>query len=172
MDVPAFGDYKSETNELLSPAWDQMSGVEKKLFVRVAGPHATLSTAGKEFETSAHQWIFVQQMGHWVEARQHASLANLYGMELGANRLAAANWQERDPGYAGAHATYLRRGPRPFSRSCSGGQDKQAYFNANYATLSQSSTYQWFQSQMCVTVLREALAPTFAHVIAQTRSSY
>ena len=170
VDVPSFGNYRKGSNELLTPAWSQMSEASKQFFVRLADPGATEDAGRKEFETSAHYWIFVHEMGHWVEACKHASFErNPYGLELGANRLAGAYWREKDPELLVHMRTIfggvLQHAPNPVPE----GQDVEPYFNANYAKLGPSPAYPWFQSRMCVTALDEKPAPTFAQTIAEMK---
>ncbi len=170
VDVPSFGNYRSGSNELLTPAWSQMSEAGKQFFVRLAGPGATEDAGRNEFETSAHHWIFVHEMGHWVEACKHASFeGNPYGLELGANRLAGAYWREKDPELLvhmrAIFGGVLQHAPNPVPA----GQDVETYFNANYEKLGPSPAYPWFQSRMCVTALDERPAPTFAQAIAETK---
>ncbi len=68
VDVPSFGNYEPETNTLKTSAWEQMPKQERGIFYQLAGPGASEEAVRAEFETDAHHWIFVHEMGHWWQA--------------------------------------------------------------------------------------------------------
>jgi len=170
VDVPSFGNYEPETNTLKTGAWEQMPKQERGIFYQLAGPGATEEAVRAEFETDAHHWIFVHEMGHWWQAcRGVADHGDHYAIESGANRIAAAYWRERDativPHMRAAFEMVLSHAPNPVPA----GQTVEAYFNANYETLGPSPAYPWFQSRMCVTVIDERPMPTFAQALKETK---
>jgi hypothetical protein len=169
VDVPSFGNYEPETNTLKTGAWEQMPKEERGIFYQLAGPGATEAAVRAEFETDAHHWIFVHEMGHWWQAcRGVVDHGDHWAIESGANRIAAAYWRERDetivPHMRGAFEMVLSHAPNPVPA----GQDVQMYFNAKYETLGPSPAYPWFQSKMCVTVMDERPMPSFARVLRET----
>lgn len=170
VDVPSFGNYEPETNTLKTGAWEQMTKEERRIFYQLAGPGATEDAVRAEFETDAHHWIFVHEMGHWWQAcRGVVDHGDHWAIESGANRIAAAYWREKDaaivPHLRGAFEMVLRHAPNPVPA----GQEVKTYFNANYETLGPSPAYPWFQSKMCVTVMDETPVPTFAQALEETR---
>ena len=170
VDVPSFGNYEPETNTLKTPAWELMPREEAGIFYRLAGRGADEAAVRAEFETDAHHWIFVHEMGHWWQAcRGVVDHGDHWAIESGANRIAAAYWRERDatvvPHMRGAFETVLRHAPNPVPA----GQEVKTYFNANYQTLGPSPAYPWFQSKMCVTVMDETPVPSFAQVLGETK---
>jgi hypothetical protein len=169
-DVPSFGQYSPEKNRLRTGAWEVMSAQGKGFFAHLAGPGANDEAARAEFEIDAHQWIFVHEMGHWWQAcRGVVDHGDPYGIESGANRIAAAYWREHDPAVVthlrAAFENVLGHAPNPVPV----GQDVKAYFNANYETLGPSTVYPWFQSRMGVTVIDERPMPTFKQALGETR---
>jgi len=68
MDVPSYGNYDVETNTVQTAGWELMSERERGLFYQIVGPGATEEQARAEFETAAHHWIFVHELGHWWQA--------------------------------------------------------------------------------------------------------
>jgi len=171
-DVPTFGRYDETTNILTTSAWGQMAAEEKAFFYQLTGPGATEALVRAEFETDAHHWIFVHEMGHWWQECRHVTNAEKqYAYESGANRLAAAYWRERDPALLahmrGTFAGVLANVPVPVPA----GQDVVTYFDAHYPyNFGPSQTaYPWFQSRMSVAVIDEKPAPTFVEVLQQTR---
>jgi hypothetical protein len=170
VDVPSFGNYEPEINTLKTGAWEQMPKAERGIFYQLAGPGASEEAVRAEFETDAHQWIFVHEMGHWWQAcRGVVDHGDHYAIESGANRIAAAYWRERDativPHMRAAFDMVLSHAPNPVPA----GQTVEAYFNANYETLGPSPAYPWFQSRMCVTVIDERPMPTFAQALKETK---
>jgi len=98
VDVPSFGNYDPESNTLKTPAWEQLTDGERGRFYRLLGPGTSEAAARAEFETGAHHWVFVHEMGHWWQAcRGLVNADKHYAVEFGANRIATAYWQERDP---------------------------------------------------------------------------
>jgi hypothetical protein len=169
-DVPSFGQYNPETNRLRTGAWEQMPKGERRIFYQLAGPGASEEAVRAEFETDAHHWIFVHEMGHWWQAcRGVMDHGDHWAIESGANRIAAAYWRERDatisPHMRAAFGMVLSHAPNPVPE----GQEVIAYFNANYETLGPSPVYPWFQSKMGVVVIDERPVPSFAEVLGETK---
>jgi len=170
MDVPSYGNYDPPTNTVQTAGWELMSQKGKGLFYQLAGPGATEAMARAEFETDAHRWIFVHELGHWWQAcRGVPHDGRHYAKEYGANRIATAYWRERDPAIVphmrGAFEMVLSRSPNPVPA----GQEVEAYFDANYETLGPSPAYPWFQSRMSIVAFDEKPEPTFAQVLEETK---
>jgi hypothetical protein len=169
VEVPSFGSYDRQSNQLKTPAWEQLTDDERGRFYRLLGPGTSEAAARAEFETGAHHWVFVHEMGHWWQAcRGVADLDKDYAMEFGANRIAAAYWRERDPQLI-AHQrakfeALLKRSPSPVAE----GQDLETYFDSNYEKLGPTPAYIWFQARMCITAFDEKPEPTFAQALKQT----
>ncbi len=169
VDVPSFGSYDRQSNTLETPAWEQLTDGERGRFYRVVGPGATEAAARAEFEIGAHHWVFVHEMGHWWQTcRGVVNRDKHYAMEFGANRIAAAYWQQRDPQVI-AHQRalfegFLKRSQRPVGEA----QDVETYFDSNYEKLGPTPAYIWFQARMCIKAFDEKPAPTFAQVLKQT----
>lgn len=170
VDVPSLGDYDPQSNTLKTPAWEQLTDGERGLFYRLLGPGTTEAAARGEFETGAHHWVFVHEMGHWWQAcRGVVNRDNHYATEFGANRIATAYWQERDPLVIAHQRTVfeglLKRSPSPVGV----GQDAETYFDANYEQLGPTPSYIWFQARMCITAFDEKPIPTLAEALKQTK---
>lgn len=168
VDVPSFGSYDPETNTLKTPSWGQMTDAERGLFYRVLGPGATETAARGEFEEGTHHWVFVHELGHWWQAcRGIVKSDKHYRQEFGANRIAAAYWQERDPAVIrhqrSVFEAILKR-PNPVPE----GQSVEPYFDANYEKLGPTPAYIWFQARMCITAFDEKPEPTFTEALKQT----
>ena len=65
-DVPSFGQCNPETNTLRTSDWTLLNPREHALFVQLAGPGADEEKVRGLFETAAHRWIFIHELGHWV----------------------------------------------------------------------------------------------------------
>lgn len=169
VDVPSFGNYDPESNTLETPAWEQLTDGERGRFYRILGPGTTEAAARAEFETGAHHWVFVHEMGHWWQAcRGVVSRDKHYAVEFGANRIAAAFWRQQDP-HLVAHQRavfegLLQRTQSPVAEA----QNIETYFDANYEKLGPTPAYIWFQARMCVTAFDEKPEPTFAQALKQT----
>lgn len=168
VDVPSFGSYDPQSNTLKTPAWEQLTDDERGRFYRLLGPGTSEAAARGEFETGAHHWVFVHEMGHWWQAcRGVVNRDKHYAVEFGANRIATAYWQERDPQVI-AHQRevfegLLSRSPSPVGEA----QDIEAYFDANYEKLGPTRAYIWFQARMCMAAFAEKPVPTFAQTLKQ-----
>jgi hypothetical protein len=166
MDVPSYGNYDVERNVVETPAWELMSAREKGLMYQLAGPGADEAAARAEFETDAHHWIFVHELGHWWQAcRGVAHDGRHYAKEYGANRIATAYWRERDsaivPHMRGTFEMVVAHAPNPVPA----GHEVETYFDAHYETLGPSPAYPWFQSRMSLVAFDEKPEPTFAQAL-------
>ncbi len=169
-DVPSFGSYDPDTNTLTVSAWTLLKDEERNLFLRGAGPSATEDQARADFEMGVHHWVVVHELGHWWQAcRGVTESKDHYGVEYGADRIAAAWWQEHDPSVIARQravfASILERWPNPVPQ----GQEVEAYFNDNYEKLGPTRAYIWFQARMCLAAFDEKPTPAFAQVLAQTK---
>ena len=171
VDVPSFGNYDPESNTLKAACMGAVNGrVRGGASIDCSGlGQARCEAARAEFETGVHHWVFVHEMGHWWQAcRGVVHPDKHYAVEFGANRIAAAYWQERDPQVvAHQRAVFeglLKRSPRPIEEA----QDVESYFDANYEKLGPTPVYIWFQAQMCIAAFDEKPVPTFAQALKQT----
>lgn len=168
VEVPSFGNYDPQSNTLKTPAWEQLTDDERGRFYRLLGPGTSEAAARGEFEAGAHHWVFVHEMGHWWQAcRGIVHTDKHYAVEFGANRIAAAYWQERDPQLI-AHQRevfegLLKRFPTPIGDT----PDVETYFDANYEKLGPTRAYIWFQARMCIAAFDEKPVPTFAQALKQ-----
>jgi hypothetical protein len=171
-DVPSFGQYNSETNTLRTSAWEQMPKQERGIFYQLAGPGASEEAVRAEFETDAHHWVFVHELGHWWQACRGMPIdGRHYAKESGANLISAAYWRERDatvvPHMRAAFQMVMDHAPNPVPA----GQDVEAYFNAHYEELGPTPAYIWFASRMSVTVIDARPVLSFAEVLKETGQS-
>jgi hypothetical protein len=170
VDVPSFGSYDPETNTLKTSSWTQMTEEERGMFFHFMGPNATEAMARGEFEDGAHHWVFVHELGHWWQAcRGLGSSDKHYAIEYGADRIAAAYWNEHDSSVI-AHQrpvfeAIIAQWPNPVPE----GQSVEPYFNANYEQLGPTPAYIWFQARMCLTAFDEKPAPSFAQALRETK---
>ena len=168
-DIASYGNYEPETNTLQTPIWELLKPEERQIFFRLAGPDADEAAARREFETGAHHWVFIHEMGHWWQAcRKVNDGRKPYAFEYEADRIDAAYWRDADPTVdthmAPKFQGLMDRAPNPVPA----GQDTAAYFNDNYEKLGPTPAYIWFQSQMCVKVFEETPAPTFLQTLWET----
>ncbi len=170
-DVPSFGNFEPETNTLRTSAWSLLKPEERQLFYHLVGPNATESIAKKEFEVGVHHWVIVHELGHWFQACRGITekTAKPYSIEFGADRIAAAYWNEHDPGVI-AHQQMVFEGilhnfPNPVPE----GASVEPFFNEHYQELGPTPGYLWFQSRMCLTAFNEKPAPSFKTALAETK---
>ncbi len=170
-DVPSFGSYDPETNTLRTSAWSLLKPEESQMFYHFMGPNATEAIARKEFEDGVHHWVIVHELGHWFQACRGVTqkTAKPYAIESGADRIAAAYWNEHDPSVI-AHQqpvfeSILHKFPNPVPE----GVSVETYFNDHYQELGPTPGYLWFQSRMCLTVFDEKPAPSFKQALEETK---
>ena len=170
-DVPSFGSYDPETNTLRTSAWSLLKPQERQMFYKFVGPDATEDIAKKEFEDGVHHWVTVHELGHWLQACRGITqkTAKPYAIEFGADRIAAAYWNEHDPSVI-AHQrpvflAILHNLPNPVPA----GGAVEPFFNEHYEELGPTPGYLWFQSRMCLAVFDEKPAPSFKKVLAETK---
>jgi hypothetical protein len=118
-----------------------------------------------------HHWVIVHELGHWFQACRGITekTAKPYAIEFGADRIAAAYWNEHDPSVI-AHQRpvfmgILQNFPNPVPQ----GASVEPYFNEHYQELGPTPGYLWFQARMCLTAFDEKPAPSFKRVLAETK---
>jgi len=170
-DVPSFGSYDDATNTLRTSAWSLLKPEESQMFYHFMGPNATEEIARKEFEDGVHHWVIVHELGHWFQACRGITekTSKPYAIEFGADRIAAAYWNEHDPGVI-AHQrpvfeAILHNFPNPVPK----GASVEPFFNDHYQELGPTPGYLWFQSRMCLTAFDEKPAPSLKRALAETR---
>jgi hypothetical protein len=167
-DIPSFGNYDPDTNTLISPSWQQMGSEEQALFYKAVGPNATETNARAEFELGVHHWVVVHELGHWWEAcRGMVDHGNHYVVELEADKIAAAYWNEHDPSVIAHQRAVFQAIVQQWPNPIPAGQTEDAYFDKNYDALGPTPAYIWFQARMCLAAFAEQPLPRFSAALAQ-----
>jgi hypothetical protein len=160
---PSFGNYNDSTNTLHTSNWNTLPDKDKALFTRAGKLYGY--TGEDYFESSAHRWIFIHELGHWWRACQH-QVTDSYSSEMAADRIDIAYWRATDTAYSAfsqkRFENYLKFMPNPVPP----GQDKQKYLNDNYGQLP-IPVYIWYQASMIVDGYNEKPIPTFRESIAR-----
>lgn len=168
-ETPSFGNYSPETNTLHTGVWEELEPRERALFYTLAHSKSDEGAARREFETGAHHWVFIHEMGHWWQScRKVNDGRKPYAFEYEADRIAAAYWRQADLAIV-QHMKAVFQGlvdhsPNPLPP----GQETASYFNDNYEKLGPTPAYIWFQSEMCVTAFRELPPPSFVQTLRET----
>jgi hypothetical protein len=160
---PSFGNYNDSTNTLHTSNWGTLSDQDRELFIRAGKKYGY---SGEDyFESSAHRWIFIHELGHWWRACQH-QVADSYSSEMAADRIDIAYWRETDTAYSNfsrlRFENYLKAIPDPVPD----GQNKQAYLNENYGKLP-IPVYIWYQATMIVDGYNEKPIASFRESISR-----
>ena len=160
---PSFGNYDDSTNTLHTSDWKTLPDEDKERFTRAGKRYGY---AGEDyFESSAHRWIFIHELGHWWRACQHQVTDN-YSSEMAADRIDIAYWRETDTAYSAfskrRFEDYLKFMPNPVPA----GEDKKKYLNENYGKLP-VPVYIWYQATMIVDGYSETPVATFKQSISR-----
>lgn len=161
---PSFGNYDDSTNTLHTSDWKTLPDEDKQLFVRSGKRYGY---SGEDyFESSAHRWIFIHELGHWWRACQRQE-TDSYSSEMAADRIDIAYWREADTAYSAfsrqRFENYLKTIPNPVPP----GQDKQKYLNENYGKLP-VPVYIWYQATTIVDGYNETPIATFKETIVRS----
>ena len=168
MDNPrSFGNYDNETNILHTGDWKTLPPQLQALFENAAKGTGSGMTGERYFELSAHQWIFIHELGHWWRACQHQT-AGPYENEKAANRIATAYWRERDPAFYDFKLKGFQHIVSTFPNPVPAGQSKEKYLDENYEKLPGASAYTWYQAIMIVEASNEKPIVTFKQAIARS----
>ena len=170
-DVPSFGSYDPENNTLRTSSWSLLKPEESQMFYHFMGPNATEEIAHKEFEDGVHHWVIVHELGHWFQAcrRITEKTAKPYAIEFGADRIAAAYWNEHDPSVIAHQRPVFEAILHNFPNPVPDGASVEPFFNSHYQELGPTPGYLWFQSRMCLTAFDEKPAASFKQVLAETK---
>ena len=170
-DVPSFGSYDPETNSLRTSAWSLLKLEERQMFYRFMGPEATEAVARKEFEDGVHHWVIVHELGHWFQACRGmtSKTTKPYAIEFGADRIAAAYWNEHSPEVIAHQRPVFQAILQNFPNPVPQGEEVEPYFNAHYQELGPTPGYLWFQSRMCLSAFDESPTPSFKRVLTETK---
>ena len=164
---PSFGNYEDSANALHTANWQTLPEGDKDLFIR-AGKRYGMS-GENYFESSAHRWIFIHELGHWWRACRQ-QVTDSYSSEMAANRIDIAYWRETDTAYSAfsrlRFENYVKFMPKPVPQ----GQDKKQFLNDNYGKLPVQA-YIWFQATMIVDGYNEMPVATFKETIARSGNS-
>ena len=162
---PAFGRYDSGSNLLHIASWNTLEPAGEARFTRLKTILNDPRSPEEIFEDSIHRWVFVHELSHWVQACQHKDDGERYAVEYGANRIAAAYWRLKDPAYMQSRTEHFRAIYNLIPNPLPGGESKETYFNANFATIAGTPAYSWFQAGMVVDVSAENPLPTFKQAL-------
>ena len=170
-DVPSFGSYDDETNTLRTSAWSLLKPEESQMFYHFMGPNATEEIARKEFEDGVHHWVIVHELGHWFQACRGITekTAKPYAIEFGADRIAAAYWNEHDRGVIAHQRPVFEAILHNFPNPVPEGASVEPFFNDHYQELGPTPGYLWFQSRMCLAAFDEKPTPSLKRVLAETK---
>jgi hypothetical protein len=170
-DVPSFGSYDPETNTLRTSAWSLLKPEESQMFYHFMGPNATEAVARNEFEDGVHHWVIVHELGHWFQACRGITekTAKPYAIEFGADRIAAAYWNEHDPGVIAHQRRVFEAILHNFPNPVPEGASVEPYFNDHYQELGPTPGYLWFHSRMCLTAFDEKPATSFKKALTETK---
>lgn len=170
-DVPSFGSYDPDTNTLRTSAWSLLKPEESQMFFHFMGPNATEAIARKEFEDGVHHWVIVHELGHWFQACRGVTekTAKPYAIEFGADRIAAAYWNEHDRGVIAHQRPVFEAILHNFPNPVPDGTGVETYFNDHYQELGPTPGYLWFQARMCLTAFDETPVPSFQRALAETK---
>jgi hypothetical protein len=170
-DVPSFGSYDPDTNTLRTSAWSLLKPEESQMFFHFMGPNATEAVAKKEFEDGVHHWVIVHELGHWFQACRGVTEKNAkpYAIEFGADRIAAAYWNEHDPSVIAHQRPVFTAILKNFPNPTPEGADVETFFNDHYQELGPTPGYLWFQSRMCLRAFDEKPVPTFKQALSETK---
>jgi hypothetical protein len=154
-DVPSFGSYDDEMNTLRTSAWSLLKPEESRMFYHFRGLNTTEAIARKDFEDGVHHWVIVHELGHWFQACRGITekTAKPYAIEFGADRIAAAYWNEHDPGIIAHQRVMFEAILKNFPNPVPEGASVEPFFNDQYQELGPTPGYLWFQSRMCLTAL-------------------
>jgi hypothetical protein len=126
--------------------------------------------ARKEFEDGVHHWVIVHELGHWFQACRGITekTAKPYAIEFGADRIAAAYWNEHDAGVIAHQRPVFEGILHNFPNPVPEGAKVEQYFSAHYQELGPTPGYLWFQSRMCLTAFDEKPTPSLKRALAET----
>jgi hypothetical protein len=110
---PSFGRYDSGANLLHIAAWSEIEPDGEGRFARLKSVLNDPRSQEAIFDDSVNHWILIHELGHWWQACQHKEDGEHYALEYGANRIAAAYWRMKDPGYMQHRSEH----PAPFTTS-------------------------------------------------------
>lgn len=164
---PSLGNYDVATNQLHTGNWRTLPPEMQEVFERQAKAAGNGKTAEWMFEQAALRWIFVHELGHWWRACQHQK-TSFYDEEMGANRIAAAYWRERDPELMEFTLKKFQRYIDNIPNPVPAGESKEVYLNEHYESLGDQRAYIWFQATMVLDVAAEKPVLTFKQAIAQS----
>ena len=160
----SFGNYDDDKNILHTCDWQTLPADGCAVFENFAKNIGNGMTGEKFFRVSVYQWIFIHELSHWWRLCRHQT-ADPYENEKGANRIASAYWNDRDPAFykfmLSVFQGVVGHSPSPVPA----GQAKEKYLDDNYQKLPGGAAYTWYQSIMIVEVSKEKPFETFKQAI-------
>jgi hypothetical protein len=166
LDNPSsYGNYEDDKNLLHIAVWSALIQEQQSRFSRLASRLGKGQTGEQAFEDGVHHWVFVHELGHWWQACGHNTRENHYATEYGANRVAAAYWRLKDPGFMQRTEEKMLTLRATMPSPVPEGQVKEKYFNENYAQLGPSPAYIWFQYGMVLDVQAEKPLPSLRQAL-------
>jgi hypothetical protein len=166
-DPPTFGNYDADKNVLHIAIWSKLIPAERRQFSDIAKSLGPKATARGVFEAGTDRWVFTHELSHWWQACQHKTRANSFEEEMGANRIAAAYWRERDPKFMHSMVEGFQRIRESIPSPVPNGESKVSFLNANFAAVSSTAGYTWYQSDMVVDLASENPLPSFHRALSQ-----
>jgi len=160
----SFGNYDDSLNVIHTCYWPTLPPEGRAVFNNFAEHMGNGMTGEKFFDLAVYQWIFIHELSHWWQACQNFK-SDPYETEKGANRIASAYWNDRDPQFykfmLGVFQGVLDHRPSPVPP----GVPKEKYLDDNYQKLPGGDAYTWYQSIMIVEVSKENPFETFKQAI-------
>ena len=160
----SFGNYDDEKNILHTCYWPTLPSEGRAVFENFAKNMGNGMTGEKFFRLSVYQWIFIHELSHWWQSCQHQT-ADPYENEKGANRIASAYWNDKDPAFYKFMLSVFQGVVDHMPSPVPAGQPKEKYLDDNYQKLPGGAAYTWYQSIMIVEVSKENPFETFKQAV-------
>lgn len=167
---PAFGRYEDHDNTIHIAVWSALKPDQQARFERLAAAIGGQQTGEQQFDESIHHWVFIHELSHWWQGCQLVKQIgryseDLYSLEYGANRVAAAYWRLKDPALMERTERRMSGVQSVLTSPVPAGKDEKQYFNQNYATLAPTRDYIWYQYSMVLKAQAEKPLPTFKQAL-------
>jgi hypothetical protein len=160
----SFGNYDDSLNIIHTCYWPTLPPEQRAIFENFAQHSGNSMTGEKFFQLAVYQWIFIHELSHWWQACQNFK-SDPYETEKGANRIASAYWNERDPEFYKFMLSVFQGVLDHYKSPVPAGISKEKYLDDNYQKLPGGQDYSWYQSIMIVEVSKEKPFETFKEAI-------
>jgi hypothetical protein len=138
--------YDSSGTVLVFP-WEGMDPGTHEALTALAQRSGSGLSGRATYASIFNELLVAHELGHWLQAGRLKD--NRWASEQDANRIMVAFWREHPDGRATAvrFAEYLSFVPGDHNpMPPPAGQSVRQYFNANYAALTRSPAYGWYQN--------------------------